>query len=50
MFSSNIKTFLALMFFIYRVLCLISNFFFPIKEDPVRSAIQIDFDWKKGRT
>ena len=46
MFSSNIKTFLALMFFIYRVLCLISNFFF----NKVRSAIQIDFDWEKGRT
>ena len=28
MFSSNIKTFLALMFFIYRVLCLISDYFF----------------------
>ena len=28
MFSSNIKTFLALMFFIYRVLCLTSIFFF----------------------
>ena len=50
MFSSNIKTFLALMFFIYRVLCLISIFFLPIKENPVRSAIQIDFDWNKGRT
>ena len=23
---------------------------FSIKENPVRSAIEIDFDWKKGRT
>ena len=49
MFSSNIKTFLALMFFIYRVLCLIS-IFFSIRENTERSALEIDFDWKKGRT
>ena len=38
------------MFFIYRVLYLISIFFFSVKETPLRSAVEIDFDWKKGRT
>ena len=46
MFLSNIKTFLALIFFIYRVLCLISNFFFS-KGESSAFCYEIDFDCKK---
>ena len=50
MFSSNIKTFLA--FNVFYLSCHLPYFrfffFFSIKENPVRSAVEIDFDWKKG--
>ena len=50
MFSSNIKTFLA--FYVFHISCPLPYFyfFFSVKETPLRSAVEIDFDWKKGRT